>query len=262
MIGRSGCGTLRLASPLGRRQHLATIRSIVVKPDGTSFLVADQYGQIRLWGLPANDARMLRHGANWVTAVGFSSDGKTVLTAGGNPLFLNRGFVWLWDRVTCKELTGPIRFDHPVLAASLSPDGTRLLTGYGDPMRGGGASLRDIAQPDRDLFKFTHEWYPVWSVAFSPDGQIAATASYEFKSNRGDAKLWDAATGQFLQVIRHPEGGILAVAFSPDGKTVLTGGYDHTARFWNVPKGQPVGPILSHPKRSSGSPSAPMVVPS
>jgi WD40 repeat protein len=114
-------------------------------------------------------------------------------------------------------------------------------------------------------------------VAFSPDGTVLASASWD-----GDAKVWDVASGQERFTLPHlgaqgvrcvtfsPDGKTLAsagegdmvvklwdvatgherfrfhehtgpvncVAFSPDGKTLASGGQDHTVRLWDAATGQ------------------------
>ena len=71
------------------------------------------------------------------------------------------------------------------------------------------------------------------SAQFSPDGKTVVTAS-------GDktARLWDAASGQELQVLRGHEDSVNSAQFSPDGKTVVTASEDKTARLWDVASGR------------------------
>jgi WD40 repeat protein len=62
-------------------------------------------------------------------------------------------------------------------------------------------------------------------VAFSPDGKRLASGSgaiapNSFPVNCGEAKLWDAQTGQELFTLKD---GAYSVAFSPDGKRLATG---------------------------------------
>ena len=71
----------------------------------------------------------------------------------------------------------------------------------------------------------------VIAVAFSPDGQIALTGSWD-----NTARLWDVKTGQPRGAALKHEGRVHAVAFSPDGQTALTGSVDNTARLWFLPE--------------------------
>ncbi|WZO99355.1 serine/threonine-protein kinase [Isosphaeraceae bacterium EP7] len=82
---------------------------------------------------------------------------------------------------------------------------------------------------------------PIQSVAYSPDGKLAATASED-----RTVRIWQAATGEPAgPALEHPSG-VRSVAFSPDGKTLLTGCDDSSARVWDLATGRRVGPPLAH----------------
>ena len=70
-------------------------------------------------------------------------------------------------------------------------------------------------------------------VAFSPDGQILASASGD-----GTIEFWDVASGRRRRVLDGPHGyAVTSVAFSPDGQTLASGYEDHTIRLWGVASG-------------------------
>lgn len=73
----------------------------------------------------------------------------------------------------------------------------------------------------------------VWSAAYSPNGQYIVTASDD-----QTARLWNAITGEELQVLRGHEAGIWSAAFSPDGQRIVTASEDQTARVWDTTSGE------------------------
>jgi WD40 repeat protein len=69
----------------------------------------------------------------------------------------------------------------------------------------------------------------VVSAQFSPDSGRVVTASYD-----GTARVWDAATGKVLAVLRGHAGEVTSAQFSLDGKKVVTAGVDGKARLYLV----------------------------
>jgi WD40 repeat protein/serine/threonine protein kinase len=83
----------------------------------------------------------------------------------------------------------------------------------------------------------------VRSIAYSPDGQRLVTASYD-----GTARVWDAASGRQLLILRGHGGPVMAAAFSPDGRRIATGSFDRTARIWDAATGRQLL-VVRHPDR-------------
>ena len=69
----------------------------------------------------------------------------------------------------------------------------------------------------------------MWAEAFSPDGQVLATANDD-----DTVQLWYRTTGRRIATLGQHRGRVRSVAFSPDGESVATGCDDGKARIWDV----------------------------
>ena len=60
------------------------------------------------------------------------------------------------------------------------------------------------------------------------------------------ARIWDAATGRELTVLRGHADAVRSAAFSPDGKRIVTASYDRTARIWDAATGKELTVLRGH----------------
>lgn len=122
-----------------------------------------------------------------------------------------------------------------VLIASLSRDGTRILTGSQD----GTARLWDASTGQQLAVLDGHEGY-VLAVAMARDNSTIVTGDAA-----GTVHVWNGS-GVLIARTKHHAQRIDAVAFSADGRKFATGSLDGTAAVWSSQTGQPVADLKSH----------------
>src|SRR5271166_5546107 len=81
----------------------------------------------------------------------------------------------------------------------------------------------------------------VYSVAFSPDGKVLATGSFD-----STVKLWDFASKKELQTLKGHTLPVYSVAWSPDGKLLASGSQDKTIRLWDPKDGKSLRELKGH----------------
>ena len=123
------------------------------------------------------------------------------------------------------------------------------------------AFRRNISGWSKQVHRLQSRWEhlgPILAVAFSPDGQLGATAGDD-----GQVRFWWVASGEPAgSPIAHPMG-VNALAFGPDGKTLATACVDSFVRTWEVDSGRQVGPTFAHEKSVLGvaiSPDGKMIL--
>jgi WD40 repeat protein/tRNA A-37 threonylcarbamoyl transferase component Bud32 len=209
-LGQYACGAAR--------DHLQSVSMtngpgasmLAFSPDGRRLAAAvPYYTVVAVWdGSPGKPTRVLRHpGA--VYGVAFSPDGRRLATAGADQT------VRVWDAASGQELG--IWRGHTALvnAVAFHPDGWRLASASGDWHRSGEVLVWDAARPQDSRPLSTSHW--VAGVAFSPDGRLVASATWDQV-----VRVWDVRTGRERQTLVGHRAEVMAVAFSPDGRQLAS----------------------------------------
>jgi WD40 repeat protein len=158
-------------------------------------------------------------GKGYAGAVGFSPDGKLLLTSD------YVGDVWLWRANTLRLVRRLLGGRRNIEDADWSRDGTKVAVASAD----GTARIWDVATGTQMAIMIGHTG-PVSSVAFSPSGDALVTTS----SDR-TARVWGATPADLRpkSVLAGHTGPVIAAVFSPDGRSLLTAATDSTARLWD-----------------------------
>jgi len=163
-------------------------------------------------------------GLGLIWGVTFSHNGKMIASAS----FGNTVNIWQRDGKLLQTLKG---HKDKVLGVSLSGDNKTIASGDFDGIvklweqdAKGNFSLPKTLV-DKALKNKAH-LEGVYATAFSPNGQIIATASRD-----KTVKLWKR-DGTLEQTLNGHTDGVNSVAFSPDGKFIATASRDQSVKLW------------------------------
>jgi WD40 repeat protein len=213
-------------------------------PDGTRVMAGDAgITAVKVWDLgPTGDAEWANLPAAGRPAAEFMPDGRRIVTTSSRGADFERGrALTIWDVQTGRDqrTIGPATDLFRFFAFNVRPDGGSIaLGGQSTPDLGGASAARAWdASTGEELYTIGHG-LDVNEVAYSPDGEYLATASWD-----ETAKIVDRS-GRVVQVLGGGGLPVSDVAFSFDGRLVATAEFSlaggKRVRIWDWARGEPV----------------------
>jgi len=257
--------------PVREVRHDRSVTAAEISPDGERLLTASTDGTARLWRVRDGASLGVMPHRDEVSWADFSPDGSRVLTVSRD------GTARIWDGRTAAPIGRAMPHGSPLLEASWSPGGDRILSkSYREVTLWDARTQERAPAPPADLVHSTA--FP----AFSPDGKqllipladgtsalvdlrsgaragvlpaaggpILRTA-FDHRGDRlltvdaaGTVRIWERASRRIVSTYQHklPVGW---AEFSPDDRELLTVCADHAVRLWNLGVAATPARILPH----------------
>jgi WD40 repeat protein len=224
--------------------HGSRVESVAFFPDGKRLVSASDDETLKLWSAEPKETteRIADHSVLSQQVHATTNEFRELaLTEDGRPLGTNTTTYalrfWDWERQLVRTNFLLSTTDEPIRTAQLDPGGKVLATAtwkgrvsFWNPANG--SSLGSIQ---------AHEM--VWRLAFSPDGTLLATASWD---RDGTAKTIDVKRQSVLAILGPHRDVLLDVAFSGDGRVLATTSGDSTTKLWEVSTGKIITTLIGH----------------
>ncbi len=202
----------RTGSSISLRGHHGLITHVAFTRDGRAVFSSSSDGTLRRWDVATGAGTIVIKGTTPVRVFAVARDGRVaafagdlayLIGAGGEVSQLGSGSAWCIDRVEFELLKDRLvlyRCDNSLAIV----DDARVL----ELSTGGYAASR---------------------VVISPDGRRIAGGMTD-----RTVRLWDAESGQVIDVLHGHSDAVYDIAFSPDGDELASVGYDKTIWVWDL----------------------------
>ena len=243
-----------LSSPDWKLQRTANIgaltHNLTFSPDGNWLSAGSRDGVVRVWDLkklpqeilfdPTYSFQAHRKGVN---KVAFSPDGSLLATGGNDAL------ARFWDLNNGEALGWMIGGTFAVPSLAFSPSGNLLAVVNGNMVR-----LREV-ETERIVGSFRGD-YPLYDVAFSPDGQwlVATTNENSILAWPVDQAYRTGNDNYPVPILLYEHRGqsgthralVWQVVFSPDGRFMMSAGGDTDFVVWDFDQKKLVEKVSGH----------------
>ena len=235
-VWRASDGTLAHNLP----QQDAPVLSIAFSPDGSTLAVGgsdrlgpQKRGQIKMFQLKTGGlVRVIFAPADGTDALAFSSDGKTLLSAGNGAD--GTGILVLWNAQNGRAIRSTRNLTQRLNNIAFSRNESTLVVGDRDH------SISIWSAKNGVKLKTLRQNSAIQSLAFSRDGSTLASGGQDAL-----IRIWDAKTGKLQRVLRGHESSVRAISFSPDGSTLASGSLDTSTRLWKIRESRQLAALLT-----------------
>lgn len=225
--------------------------AVAFAPDGKTFVTGNDEGILNAWDVET--------GKGLDTFTGLAAPARDLAFADASHLISgsNDKVVSLWDLNPAWTIVGRLGppADKPlelteslcedrVVALAFSHDGTKLVSGGGEPSRNGELIVWDVA--GKSLIRKIENAHSdtVLGVEFSFDDKfIVSGAADKF------AKLFSVESGELVRAFEGHTHHVMDVSIKADGSEIATAGADNAIKIWNIETGEQKRTISNYSKQ-------------
>lgn len=211
--------------------HNCWVQEVIYSPDGRYLASSDWCGKVMIRDVASGAAISMAANKD-VFSVSFHPS-KPWLAAGGGD-----STVWIFDRITGRELSHFKANEGGVLYLAFSPDGALLATGGEDH----NIHIYDSITLEQKG-KLVGHASDITSISFSSDSSTLFSSGDD-----STVRKWDVSEQRQIAIWETKESWTSFVSLSPDDLSFFTAGADGKVRIWDVDQFVPVAELPLHKK--------------